>query len=104
LPRQFDIVENLNVSRRSQYPLLIILQHDHVSALGSVIAAPLVAIGPNLTASRLHPVIAVAERRYLLPVEQLAAVEAKSLGGVVASAESARYEIIAAVDMFFTGV
>jgi hypothetical protein len=37
-------------------------------------------------------------------VEQLAAVEANSLGRVIASAESVRYEIVAAVDLLFTGV
>jgi hypothetical protein len=75
LPRQFDTVENLNVGRRGQYPFLIVLQHDRFSSLGSVIAAPLVAAGPDLTASRLHPAVVVTARRYLVIVEQLAAVD-----------------------------
>jgi toxin CcdB len=104
LPRQFDIVENLNIARRIQYPFLIVLQHDRVSSLGSVIAAPLVAAGLNLRASRLHPAIVVATQRYVVMVEQLAAVDAKSLGRIVASAEAIRYEIIAAVDLLFTGI
>jgi hypothetical protein len=37
-------------------------------------------------------------------VEQLAAVEPHSLGRVIASAETVRYEIIAAVDFLFTGI
>ena len=104
MPRQFDIVENLNVGRRGQYPYLLVLQHDRVSSLRSVITAPLVAAGPDLTPSRLHPRVVVAGRHYVLMVEYLAAVEANSLGRVTASAESVRYEIIAAVDLLFTGV
>lgn len=104
MARQFDIVENLNVGRRGQYPFLVVLQHDRVSSLRSVIAAPLVAAGPGLTPSRLHPAVVVAEQRYLLMVEQLAAVETNSLGRAVACAETVRYEIIAAVDLLFTGI
>jgi len=37
-------------------------------------------------------------------MEQLAAVEHSSLGETIASAQSIRYEIVAALDLLFTGI
>jgi hypothetical protein len=104
LARQFDIVENRNLARRAQYPFLIILQHDRVAALKSVIAAPLVEATADLANARLHPSVAIAGRSYVLLLEQLAAVELSSLGLVIASAETIRYSIVAAIDLLFTGI
>jgi toxin CcdB len=104
LPRQFDIVENLNLARRGHYPFLVILQHDRVAALRSVIAAPLINATEGVAKSRLQPSVEVAGRRYIIVVEQLAAVEPNSLGRIIASAVSIRYEIVAALDLLFTGI
>ncbi|HYA07117.1 MAG TPA: CcdB family protein [Xanthobacteraceae bacterium] len=104
MARQFDIVENLNVARRNHYPFLVVLQHDRVAALRSIIAAPLVETAVRLTGSRLHPSITISGRTYVIVVEELAAVEPNSLGRVITSAESIRYEIIAAIDFLFTGI
>jgi toxin CcdB len=104
LARQFDIVENLNSARRSQYPFLVVLQHDHVASLRSVIAAPLVKASARLTESRLHPSLTVTGQDFLILVEELAAVEPNSLGRAIGSAETIRYEIVAAIDLLFTGI
>jgi toxin CcdB len=104
LARQFDIVQNLNLASRGRYPFLIVLQHDRVSALRSVIAAPLAEATVLLAGSRLHPSLTLSGREYLIIIEELAAVEANSLGQVIASAEAARYNIIAALDLLFTGI
>lgn len=104
MARQFDIVENLNPTRRAQYPFLVVLQHDHVSALRSVIAAPLVDATPDLKASRLHPSIAIDEHQYVIIVEEMAAIPPNVLGRVVSSAEAQRYDIVAAIDLCFTGI
>jgi toxin CcdB len=104
LPRQFDIVENLNLARRGQYPFLLILQHDRIAALRSIVAAPLVESTAQLARTRLHPSVAVAGRSYVIVMEELAAVQPNSLGRVVTSAESIRYDIVAALDLLFTGI
>jgi len=104
LPQQFDIVENLNPARRAQYPFLVVLQHDRVAALRSVVAAPLAEATAALAGSRLHVSVAIDGRRYVILLEELAAVQSNSLGHVTASAESIRYEIIRAIDLLFTGI
>jgi hypothetical protein len=102
--RQFDIIENLNPISRSRYPFLVVLQHDRISAASTVIVAPLTESNPRLASSQLHPSIAVFDRHLLLITEELAAVHRRSIGRVVSSAESQRYQIIAAIDLCFTGV
>jgi toxin CcdB len=104
LPRQFDIVENLNVTTRAQYPFLVVLQHDRVATLRTVVAAPLADAAAVRTGSRLQISVAIAGRQYTMLAEQLAAVQTNLLGRVVASAESIRYEIIRAIDLLFTGI
>jgi toxin CcdB len=104
LPRQFDIVENLNLSTRAQYPFLVILQHDRVATLRTVVAAPLAGAAAVRAGSQLQISIAIAGRRYVMLAEQLAAIQTNLLGRVVASAESIRYEIVRAIDLLFTGI
>jgi len=104
LPRQLDIVENLNVGSRGSYPFLIVLQSDQVSSFSSIIAAPLAVSSGPFARSRIHPAVEVAGTRYVVLSERLAAVQTATLGRVIGSAENNRYEIIAALDMLFTGI
>jgi len=60
LLQQFDIVENRNSASRVQYPYLVILQHDRMAFIRSVIAAPLVAWTAALAGSRIHPSVDIA--------------------------------------------
>ena len=52
----------------------------------------------------MHPEISINEGRYLVLVEQLAAVPQRSLGRIVATAEANDYAITTALDMLFTGI
>jgi hypothetical protein len=106
LPRQFDIVENLNPIRRGRgpYPFLLILQHDRVSSMASIVVAPLVEVSAMRDVARLNPVVEVNGRRYSAVIAELAAIPRQSIGRVVGSAESHRYHIVAALDLLFTGI
>ena len=104
LPHQFDIVANPNARTRRDFPFLIILQSDRAASLSTVIAAPLALAGAAFKRSRIHPVIDVVGNRYLIFTERLAAIPTSSLGEPVSTAAESRYEIIAALDMLFTGI
>jgi len=52
----------------------------------------------------MHPTISVRGERYSALVEQLAAVQRNSLGPAISSASENEYEVIAAIDMLFTGI
>jgi hypothetical protein len=52
----------------------------------------------------LHPTIELAGRRYVILTEDLGSLPRHQLGRVVGSATSREYEIIAALDVLFTGI
>jgi toxin CcdB len=104
LPRQFDIVENRNPASRIRYPYLVVLQHDRLTSIRSIIAAPLIEATAALMATRMHPSISVDGQRFIILTEELAAIPSSGLGRTVNSAEAQRYEIIAALDLLFTGI
>jgi toxin CcdB len=102
--RQFDIVENLNKSTRDLYPYLLILQHDLVTSIQSVVVAPLVRTERAPKESRLHPSLDVAGHRYTVLTEDLASLSRSRLDRTVGSAASRYYDIVAAIDLLFTGI
>ncbi|MPZ39879.1 MAG: hypothetical protein GEU95_17830 [Rhizobiales bacterium] len=63
-------------------------------------------IGANrgVSGMRLHPSVEIDGIRYLILVEELAAIPRQTLGRVIGNAGVNRYEIVAALDMLFTGI
>jgi mRNA-degrading endonuclease toxin of MazEF toxin-antitoxin module len=102
--QQFDIVENLNPQTRSRYPFVVVLQHDRIHGLATLIVAPLTAASAVPELDRLHRKAVVGHQSYRVLVEELAAVRSRTLGQTVGSMESERYSIIAAIDLLFTGI
>ena len=101
MAHRYDIAENLNATTRKAYPYLIVLQHDRAETVLTVVTAPVAPWTPLLSASRMHPEIFINEGRYVILIEQLAAVPRRALGRVVATAETNEYAITAALDMLF---
>ena len=102
--QQFDIVENLNPQTRSRYPFLVVLQHDRIHGLATLVVAPLTPVSALPALDRLHPKATVGRQSYRVVVEELAAVRSRTLGQTVGSLEGERYAIIAAIDLLFTGI
>lgn len=103
LVQQFDIVENRNSPTQGRYPFLVVLQHDRTSSLATAVVAPLADSTSALASTWLHPSITVAGRRYVILVEELAAIRQGAIGRVIGTAEPIRDRIIAALDLLFTG-
>jgi toxin CcdB len=101
---QFDVAENLAPDRTSTYPLLLVLQHDRAGLIATVIVAPLVPADIGPLPSRLQPLVTVRGRKYVVLVSQLAAVPKRAIGHAVGNVMEFRYEIVAALDLLFTGV
>jgi toxin CcdB len=94
----------LNPASRSQYPFLLIVQHDRIASIRSVIVAPLTRSAAVAEVSQLHPVADIAAAPYVVVMEELAAVPKNALGKTVGSLEAKRYEIVRAIDLLFTGI
>jgi hypothetical protein len=104
LAQRYDIVENLHPSSRKAYPYLIVLQHDRAETVLTVVTAPVAPWTKLLSASRMHPEISIDNGRYVILIEQLAAVARRAVGRTIATAEAKDYEITRALDMLFTGI
>jgi len=84
---------------------MIVLQHDRISSVTTVVAAPLISANRGVVSMRLHPVVEVDRRRYLILIEHIAAVPRQLVGRVVGNAEANhRYQIVGALDLLFTGI
>jgi toxin CcdB len=102
--RQFDIVENLNSRTRSRYPLVVVLQHDTIAGIPTIVVAPLTPVSSTGALDRLHPIATVGGQTYRVIIEELAAVHRSSIGRMVTSLEHDRYALIRALDQLFTGI
>lgn len=99
---QFDVFKN---PRGGVYPFLLDVQTDLLESLATRIVVPLIAVkkyGKPIT--RLHPTATIANTEYVLKFHDLAAVPASVLVKPVASLVHRRAEIVAALDLLFTGV
>ena len=101
--KRFDVcpASGLGVTGRGR--LVVVLQHEHLSQLSNVVVAPLFADGELKALDRLRPVVVVDAHTYVVAVDRLASVPGCQLGSPMANLESARYELINALDFLFGG-
>lgn len=98
---QFDIYEG----RGEGIKFLIDLQHDMLENLSTRIVAPLVSpetAGPPMRT--VNPLISVGGEQYILMTQLLAAIPISTLNGPFGSCQTQREEIVAAINMLFTGL
>jgi toxin CcdB len=100
---QFDVFRN---PRGRAFPLLLDVQAELLSDLATRVVVPM---APKRTwaaarLSRLNPTATVERREYVIVLQELAAIPRSALGEPVASLAARRVELIAALDVLFTGV
>ncbi len=101
---QFD-VHRARGDQRRYAPYLVVLQSDLVELMRTALIAPLRPLrsfGPVVKA--LHVSAEFGGETHILSPEEMAAVPREVLGERVGSLESRRHEIIAALDLLFTGI
>ncbi len=104
LMAQFDIHTNIDPKSRSRTPYILDIQSDHLDVLATRIVVPVQKIRDgDDRITRIHPIVEIAGQRYVAVVSEMAAILARILGPVVATAADARTDIVAAVDLLITG-
>jgi hypothetical protein len=100
---RFDIcpAEGPGVGGRGR--LVVVLQHQHFDDLATIMAAPLYSLQEIPAIERLRPTVHVGRRRYRVAVDRMVAIPRRQIGQPVANAETARYELLGAVDLLFSG-
>lgn len=104
--RQFDVYPNPDSDSRDRLPYLIVLQSDLLERLDNVVVAPLRSQrdGKSIPILRLNPVVEVADERYFVRIQDLAAIPAQRLRQPVCNLSSAREALLSALDLLFTGL
>lgn len=100
---QFDLHRH---ARSKRYPYLIDLQSDLLRDLASRIVAPLMPAAHlrGTPIRRLNPVAVIEGVEHVILFQELAAFPAGELGDVVDTLASRRDELVAALDLVFTGI
>lgn len=100
---QFDVY--LNPGTRKSIPYLLDVQADLLDALATRVVVPLIlAEEMGLAAKHLNPQFKIKGVAVVMSTAELAGIPNRSLGDKVASLKSKRDEIIAALDLLFTGI
>lgn len=102
---QFDLYTNPNRETGGAVPYLLDLQSDLLDPLATRVVAPLFwqeSAGPP--ARTLMPRFEIDGRTVVMSTPELAGVSRGQLGSRVGSLADHRDEIIAALDMLFTGI
>lgn len=100
---QFDLFKNPHSSR---YPYLLDVQADAVARLATRVVVPLITLkryGAK-PISKLNPLVRVGNVEHVVLVQDLAAIPGAELRQRVLSLAARRAELVAALDLLFTGV
>lgn len=102
---QFDVYLNPNTETCSVIPYLLDVQADLLDTLATRVVVPLIlAAEMGLAAKQLNPQFRIKGVTVVMSTAELAGVSNRSLGEKVASLINKRDEIIAALDLLFTGI
>ena len=100
---QFDLHRN---PRGGAYPLLLDVQADLLERLATRVVVPLVTAKRHgaRPITRLNPVVKLEGKDYVVLFQELASIPTSALGDRVGSLADRRPELVAAVDLLFTGI
>lgn len=102
---QLSVHRNPDPDDRSAPPYLLVLQHDLLADLATVVVAPLFeehAFGTPTTV--LNPTFVIEARRVVLSTAELAGISRSALGEEVTTLTHERDNVMAALDLLFTGI
>lgn len=102
---QFDVYLNPNPDTSEAIPYLLDVQADLLDILNTRVVVPLVlASAMGKEAGQLNPKFKIKGVSVVMSTAEMAGVHTRSLGEKVTSLKTKRDEIIAALDLLFTGI
>lgn len=102
---QFDVYLNPNPATRKTIPYLLDVQADLLDGLATRIVVPLVLIDVMGAGVRqLHPHFKIKGQIVVMSTAEMAGIALRGMGEKVISLKTRRDEIIAALDLLFTGI
>jgi toxin CcdB len=100
---QFDLLRH---GKNRRYPFVLDVQADLLRDLATRVVVPLTPVRQlrGKPIGRLNPVVALEGVQYAIAFQELAAVPADALGDVIGNLRNRREELVAALDLLFTGI
>jgi len=102
---QFDVYPNPNPATRKNIPYLLDVQADLLDTMATRVVVPLVlaeVMGQGV--KQLNPHFKIKGVALVMSTAELAGISARILGEKVVSLKVRRDEVIAALDLLFTGI
>lgn len=102
---QFDVFRNGSRAKQTDYPFLVCVQSDFTEHLPTCVVVPVCRASslPYRRITRLMPLVRVQGESCVLVTQELAGIGRDILGEVVDNLSEYRSDIIAALDLLFTG-
>jgi toxin CcdB len=102
---QFDVYRNVNRKTATTIPYLLNVQADLLESLVTRAVVPLVLASEMSTPAKgLNPKIEIEGAAVIMSTAELAGISVRVLGERVTSLKRRRQEIMAALDLLFTGI
>ncbi len=102
---QFDVYQNPVVGDRKVRPYVAILQADFAQLGDEKLAVPLVRKRDQQTHfGHLSPLVTIRDEEYVVQMQGLAGLRARSLGNAIGSIAGDRDRILAALDLLLFGL
>ena len=101
---QFDIYRNTNRSTNDAIPYLLDVQTDLLDTLKTRVVIPLERYSNNKAIQTLSPIFTIEGTQVMLCTPELAGISTRHLGEYVGSLAEYRQEIMAALDLLFSGI
>lgn len=100
---QFDVYRNTNPHTCKAIPYLLDLQTDLLDILKTRVVVPLELNSASKSVQRLTPIFEIENQTVCMSTPELAGIHTRYLGDYVGSLADKRAEIIAALDLLFSG-
>ena len=102
---QFDVYRNTNPDTCKAIPYLLDVQAALLDMLATRVVVPLIRVEEmGAAAKQLNPQFSIQGAAVVMSTAELAGISTKLLGDKVAALQNQRNEIIAALDILFTGI
>jgi toxin CcdB len=101
---QYDLYRPPRPTPRGEVLFLLDLQSDLLEHFATRIVVPLMVDGSIDRVGRLHPVFEVDGDRVVMATDRLAAIQRRELGAPVGSLAAKHSDIIAAIDVLWSGI
>jgi toxin CcdB len=102
---QFDIHKNPSAAARRHVPFIVNLQSDHLEHLATRLCAPIKnRKTSSMPINDLMPELEIDGQRFVIFMQETAAVPASMLGASVGTASEIRFQFVAAIDLLISGI